>query len=67
VAVSRHSNPILIPGIQEPEEMRVEPIPVAVLTPPERMPGEAMQQIGNNSGRGFAADLLPAVDRILAK
>jgi hypothetical protein len=63
-ASERHSAPILIPGIVEPAEMRVEPNPVAVLTPPERMVGEAMQQVGNNGG---PAALLPALDRILAK
>jgi hypothetical protein len=56
--------PILTPGIQEPAEMRVDPIPVAVLTPPEQMMGEAMQQAGNKGG---PAALLPALDRILAK
>jgi tetratricopeptide (TPR) repeat protein len=59
-----HRDPILIPGIQEPEEMRAEPIPVEVLAPPERMLGDAMQQVGSN---GNPADLLPALDRILAK
>ncbi len=59
-----HSTPILIPGIREPAEMRVEPIPVGVLTPPERMLGKAMQQLGNKDG---PAALLPALDRILAK
>jgi tetratricopeptide (TPR) repeat protein len=63
VSENLHRDPILIPGIQEPAEMRVEPIPVAVLTPPEQMLGEAMQQVGN---KGPAA-LLPALDRILAK
>jgi tetratricopeptide (TPR) repeat protein len=57
-------DPILIPGVQEPEEMRVEPIPIEVLTPPERMLGNAMQQVGSNSN---PAALLPALDRILAK
>ena len=60
----RHSPPILIPGVQEPDEMRVEPIPVAVLTPPERLLGEAMQQAGN---KGSPAVLMPALDRILAQ
>ncbi|MGD0945867.1 MAG: surface-adhesin E family protein [Candidatus Binatia bacterium] len=64
VAVSRHTNPILIPGIQEPEEMRVEPIPVEVPTEPDRMLGEAMEQVGNSKS---PAALLPALDRILAK
>jgi tetratricopeptide (TPR) repeat protein len=59
-----HSAPILIPGIQEPAEMRVEPISVAVLTPPERMLGDAMQRGGNE--RDTAA-LVPALDRIIAK
>jgi len=67
VAVSRHSDPILIPGIQEPEEMRVEPIAAAVLTPPERMLADAMQQAGNDNNKGGPAALLPALDRILAK
>lgn len=63
-ADGQHVPPVLIPGIQEPAEMRVEPIPVAVLTPPERMLGEAMQQVGNKGG---PAALLPALDRIIAK
>ena len=44
--------------------MRVEPIPAAVLTPPEQMLGEAMQQVGNKGG---TAALLPALDHILTK
>lgn len=64
LAVSRHSDPILIRGIQEPEEMRVEPIPVDVLTPPDRMLGEAMEQVGNKSS---PAAILPSLDRVLAK
>lgn len=64
VADGQHVPPVLIPGIQEPAEMRVEPITVAVLTPPERMLGEAMQQVGN---RGGPAALLPALDRIITK
>ena len=63
-ANEQYSAPVLISGVQEPAEMRVEPIPAAVLTPPERMLGEAMQQVGN---RGGSAPLLPALDRILAK
>jgi hypothetical protein len=59
-----HRDPILIPGVQEPEEMRTEPIPVEVLAPPERMLGEAAEQVGSN---GNPAALLPALDRILAK
>jgi len=64
VAVSQHSEPILTPGIQEPEEMRVEPISVEVPTAPDRMLGEAMEQVVNKSS---PAALLPALDRILAK
>ncbi len=59
-----HSAPVLIPGIQEPAEMRVDPIPVVVLSPPERMLGDAMQRVGNKGG---PAALLPALDRIIAK
>ena len=59
-----HRGPILIPGVQEPEEMQVEPISVETPTPPERMLGEAMQQAGNNSN---PAALQPALNRILAK
>lgn len=59
-----HRGPILIPGVQEPEEMRVEPIPVEVLRPPERMLADAMQQAGNKSD---PAALQPALNRILAK
>ena len=64
LAASQHSEPILIPGIQEPEEMSVQPISVEVPTAPDRMLGEAMQQVGNKSS---PAVLLPALDRILAK
>jgi len=64
LAESAHTGPILLPGIQEPEEMRVEPISVAVLTPPERMLGEAMRQVSGKSG---PAALLPALNGILAK
>jgi hypothetical protein len=53
-----HRGPILIPGVQEPEEMQVEPISVETPTPPERMLGEAMQQAGNNSN---PAALQPAL------
>jgi tetratricopeptide (TPR) repeat protein len=59
-----HLDPILIPGIQEPEEMRVEPFPQASLSPPEQMLAAAMQEVGNNSKPDA---LLPALDRILKK
>ncbi len=56
---------ILIPGIQEPEEMRVEPFPTAKhdLTAPERMLGEALQKSDSRN----PATLLPALNRILAQ
>jgi tetratricopeptide (TPR) repeat protein len=63
--VPSHSPPVLIPGIQEPEEMRVEAISLIIPSPPERMLGEAIQQAGND--KGGPAALLPALDRILAK
>lgn len=59
-----HRDPILIRGVQEPEEMRVEPFPVATLTPPEQMLAAEMQKLGNNSK---TEALLPALDRILDK
>jgi tetratricopeptide (TPR) repeat protein len=59
-----HRDPILIPGVQEPDEMRVEPFPAASLTPPEQMLAAAMQEVGNNSKPDA---LLPALDRILKK
>ena len=59
-----HREPILIPGVTEPEEMRVEPFPVFVPTEPERMLGEAMKEIRGNSDPNA---LLPALNRILAK
>ena len=59
-----HSAPILIPGVEEPEEMRVEPLQVPVLTAPERMLRDAERQLGSNNS---PAALLPALNRILAK
>ena len=57
--------PILIPDLQEPEEMRVEPRHVndVVLTPPEQMLADAMK----TSDRSSPAALLPALNRILAQ
>jgi tetratricopeptide (TPR) repeat protein len=57
--------PILIPGVQEPEEMRVDPFLIknVELTAPERELAEAT----NNFSRINLAELLPALDRILAK
>jgi tetratricopeptide (TPR) repeat protein len=59
-----HRDPILIPGIQEPEEMRVEPFPAYVPTAPERMVGQAMKETQGNSSPDA---LLPALNRILSK
>jgi hypothetical protein len=55
--------PILIPGIQEPEEMRVEPFPInkVVLTAPEQMLGEAMKNESDPRA------LLPALNHLLAQ
>jgi len=57
--------PILIPGIQEPEEMRVEPLPInkVGLSAPERELAEAT----NNFSKVNLTEMLPALDRILAK
>jgi hypothetical protein len=56
-AAEQSRQPILIPGIQEPEEMRVEPFPTTKfdLTAPERMLGEALQKSDNSK----PATLLP--------
>jgi len=64
-AAEQSWQPILIPGVQEPEEMRVEPFPTtkAELTEPERMLGEALQKSDNSN----PATLLPALNRILAQ
>jgi tetratricopeptide (TPR) repeat protein len=59
-----HPEPILIPGVTEPEEMRVEPFPKVVPTEPERMLGDAMKETRGNSDPNA---LLPALNRILAK
>jgi tetratricopeptide (TPR) repeat protein len=55
----------LIPGVQEPDEMRVEPFPVnnVVLTAPELMLGEAIE----SADKSDPAALLPALNQILAK
>jgi tetratricopeptide (TPR) repeat protein len=57
--------PILIPGVQEPDEMRVEPLltKTVELTDPERELAEATR----NFSKVNLAELLPALDRILAK
>jgi hypothetical protein len=57
------AEPILIRGIQEPDELRVEPLPSTqmVLTPAERMLAEAMQGADKSDPNA----LLPALNRIL--
>jgi tetratricopeptide (TPR) repeat protein len=64
-AAEQSRQPILIPGIQEPEEMRVEPFPTTKpdLTAPEQMLGEALQKPDMSK----PAALLPALNRILAQ
>jgi tetratricopeptide (TPR) repeat protein len=54
--------PILIPNVSEPEEMRVAPFPLnnTVLTPADRMLGEAI-----TNGKNVQA-MLPALNRIIA-
>lgn len=61
----KHREPVLIPGIQEPDEMRVEPLPVAdvALTAPQRMLADAMKNIGSDK----PAALMLAVNQILTK
>jgi tetratricopeptide (TPR) repeat protein len=59
-----HSEPILVPGIAEPEEMRVEPFRKFVPTEPERMLGDAMKETRGNSDPDA---LLPPLNQILAK
>jgi hypothetical protein len=57
--------PVLIPDIQEPEEMRVEPLPSgrSDITAPERILAEALQKSDNSK----PATLLPALSQILAQ
>jgi hypothetical protein len=64
-AEEQRLQPILIPGVQEPEEMRVEPLPSTKsdITVPERMLGEALQKSDNSK----PATLLPALNQILAE
>lgn len=61
--VAAEDEPILIPGVQEPPEMRVAPIPFDVPTAPERMVGEAMKKT-ENAGSGA---LMPALSRVITK
>jgi len=56
-----HRRPILIPGVQEPEEMRVEPFPIHILSAPEQM----LWLKGNDSGKRDGS--LAVLNRVLAK
>jgi tetratricopeptide (TPR) repeat protein len=58
------AEPILISGVQEPDEMRVEPFPRSnsALTPAEQMLGDAMKSVGSKPDA-----LLPSLNQILAK
>lgn len=60
----RH-DPILIPGVQEPDEMRVEPFPTNTVEPSaaERMLMDAFQ----NSDNSKPATLLPALNQIITQ
>jgi hypothetical protein len=62
-AEEQRQQPILIPGVQEPEEMRVEPLPkkVVELTAPDRMLGEAIE----NARKAGTGALLTELNRIL--
>jgi hypothetical protein len=64
-AGQNHRQPILISGVQEPDEMRVEPFPAAnyVPTAPEQMLADAMKSVGSNKPEA----LLPALNQLLAK
>jgi tetratricopeptide (TPR) repeat protein len=61
---SQHRDPILLSGVKEPEEMRVEPRPTPVPTEPERM--LAVETKGGTK-MSDPATLLPALNRVLAK
>jgi tetratricopeptide (TPR) repeat protein len=63
LSVQSIAAPILVVGVQEPEEMKVDPFPTNKLdlSAPERMLGEALQALDKNK----AASLLPALNRIL--
>ena len=62
--VGQHRDPILVSGVKEPEEMRVEPRPTPVPTEPERM--LAVETKGGTK-MNDPAILLPALNRVLAK
>src|SRR5690348_14850685 len=57
--------PILIPGIQEPEEMRVDPLQSNKVEPPA--PLRELAEATNNFSKKNLPEWLPVLDRILAK
>jgi len=57
--------PILIPGIQEPEEMRVKPLQSNKVEPPA--PLRELAEAANNFSKKNLPEWLPVLDRILAK
>ena len=63
VADEQSPAPILIPNVQEPEEMRLVPLSMrnAVLTPADHLLEEAIQ-----ANKSDAHAMLPAIDRIIA-
>jgi tetratricopeptide (TPR) repeat protein len=63
IAVKAVAAPILIPGVKEPDEMRVEPLPKSNPSAPLRMLGEAFGLPNSKEPRV----LLPALDQILAQ
>jgi hypothetical protein len=64
-AATTQQHPILIPGVLEPKELQVEPLPINKidLTAPERMLGEALK----SSDASKPATLLPSLNQILAQ
>jgi tetratricopeptide (TPR) repeat protein len=61
---SHNSGPILISGINEPKEMRVEPRPITVPSEPEKMLAAETQ---GGSKMNDPSVLLPALNRVLTK
>jgi tetratricopeptide (TPR) repeat protein len=64
-AAEQSRQPILIPGIQEPEEMRVEPLQSKKVEPPA--PLRQLAEATNNFSNKNLPEWLPVLDRILAK
>ena len=64
-AAEQSRQPILIPGIQEPEEMRVEPLPINKVEPPA--PLRELAEATNNFSKKNLPEWLPVLDRILCE